>query len=186
MKLKLLDFIREHENWEELLINSPYNLRIIRKDDYILLKYKQTESDFSLDIVKECRGIILRESDYRVVCFPFVKFFNANEPNAATIDWKSARVQEKIDGSLIKIWCDDKNGVSEWHVSTNGNIDAFSSPIDNDISPYTNYGSLFMSVFGRQNFNKLNKNYTYIFELVSPYTKIVTYYPYTDIYHLRN
>lgn len=183
--MKLLEFIKEHSNWEELLSKPPYSL-IIRKDEgYVLLKYNQLESDFSLDIVKEARGIILREKDLKVVCFPFTKFFNVGEEYASKIDWNSARVQEKIDGNLIKIWYDkNANGLNIWHISTNGMIDAFKCDTGNDLCPYKTFGELFMSVFPPTLFNHLNRNYTYMFELVSPWTKIIVNYPWTQIYHL--
>ena len=72
MKLKLLDFIKQNkENWKEALQKPPYSLIVKEDDDYILLKYNQLESDLSNSIVQECRGIILRKSDLKVVFFPF-------------------------------------------------------------------------------------------------------------------
>src|SRR5574344_1881444 len=142
MELQLLDFIKQNkENWKEVLQKKPYSLIVKEDDDYILLKYNQLESDLSNSIVQECRGIILRKSDLKVVCFPFKKFFNYHEPNAADIDWDGARVLDKIDGSLIKLWFD--NGC--WHWSTNGNIDADKTEFAvNDLSqmycPYKTFG----------------------------------------------
>lgn len=97
MGIKLVKFIKEHNNWEEILTNEPYCLKISRDDGFILFKYDQINSDFSLDIVKEARGIILREDTLEIVCFPFTKFFNVDEQYADTIDWNTAQVQEKID-----------------------------------------------------------------------------------------
>lgn len=103
MKLQLLDFIKQNkENWKEVLQQPPYSLIVKEDDDYILLKYNQLESDLSNSIVQECRGIILRKSDLKVVCFPFTKFFNYHEPNAANIDWDGARVLDKIDGCFTR------------------------------------------------------------------------------------
>ena len=61
--LKLLEFILNHNNWEELLTKDPYNLKINRDNGYIIFKYNQLCSDFSLPEVREARGIIFRESD---------------------------------------------------------------------------------------------------------------------------
>lgn len=83
--MKLLEFINEHDNWKELLQQSPYNLIVKEKDDYTLLKYNQLESDFSNEIVRECRGIILNK-DNKIVCYPFHKFFNYGEQYADFID----------------------------------------------------------------------------------------------------
>ena len=70
--MKLLDFIKEHDNWKELLKEDPYFLDIKEEDDLTLLKYNQIKSDFSQDIVKECRGIILDKNN-NIVCFPLYR-----------------------------------------------------------------------------------------------------------------
>lgn len=179
--LKLIEFINNHPNWEELLQQKPYCITIKRKDNFIIFNYNQIESDFYNPIVKECRGIILENKTFKPVCVPFFKFANYGEGYADKIDWSSARVQEKVDGSLIKVWyC---NG--EWHVSTNGMIDAEDAPIQG-CTAYSNYYDLFMEALKKYNFSfdNLNKNYTYMFELVSPYTRIVVYYPEIDIRHI--
>ena len=51
-------------------------------------------------LVAECRGIILDEQDdWRVVSYPFDKFFNYNESKAAVLDWsQGVDVYEKLDG----------------------------------------------------------------------------------------
>lgn len=79
------------------------------------------------------------------------------------------------------MWFDDI-----WHISTNGNINAFDSKIGNDLCPYKTFGDMFLNNFKyRENsLDVLNKDYTYMFEIVSPYTKVVVNYPQIDIYHI--
>src|ERR1700753_3130163 len=68
----------------------------------LMMKYDQIASNFAEPMVREARGIIFaREDNWRVVARPFDKFFNHGDPMAAVIDWPSARVQEKLDGSLM-------------------------------------------------------------------------------------
>lgn len=87
----------------------------------VLLKYDQIDSPMAEPIVQECRGIILDEAaDWQPVCRPFGKFFNLGEPNQQPIDWASARVQEKLDGSLCTLYHYD----DRWHVATTGSPDA--------------------------------------------------------------
>jgi len=66
-------------------------------------------------IVRECRGIILdSKNGWQVVAFPYKKFFNHGEPFASEIDWTTAKIFEKIDGSLASVyWYDQK-----WHVAS--------------------------------------------------------------------
>ena len=102
--IQIVNFIKENPNWEKLLSSKPYSLSIKRKDSRILFKYSQIDSDPSLEIVKEARGLILEDGTWNIVAYPFKRFFNYGEPNAAAIDWTSARVQTKEDGSLIKVY----------------------------------------------------------------------------------
>ena len=100
--LKVEEFINQHkyEDWTSLLKQAPYFLKANEDADYILLKYDMVESDFTQDIVKECRGIIIDKHTLKAVALSFFKFFNIQEPLHDEIDWKSARVTEKIDGCV--------------------------------------------------------------------------------------
>lgn len=81
----------------------------------------------------------------------------------------------------MKVWFDDI-----WHISTNNCIDAFKSEIGNDLCPYKTFGEMFLNNFKYIDnpSDVLNKNYTYMFEMVSPYTKVVVNYPDINIYHI--
>lgn len=68
-------------------------------------------------IVQQCRGLIVDESDdWAIVSHPFDKFFNVGEINASTIGWHSARVYEKLDGSLMSLYFYD----GAWQVASSG------------------------------------------------------------------
>ena len=176
--LKLLEFIRDNTDWEEQLSNAPYHIRIKRSDDFIIFSYNM-DSDFNIEIVRECRGIILDEmAGFRPVCVPFFKFGNYGESYADDIDWNTAKVQEKIDGSLIKIWCyKDK-----WHVSTNSTINAENARTDNNEETFMNVFNRAWLHTGKQ-FCELNPDYTYMFELISPQTRVVVPYAETKLFH---
>lgn len=178
-------FIKEHKDWETLLTQKPYCLRISYDGDYVLLKYSQIDSDFSNPIVQEARGIIFKKGYWDIpVCHAFNKFFNVGETNAVTIDWSTAMVSQKVDGSICKIFYDNDC----WHISTNGMIDAYKA-IYSDIEDY-NFGKLFEEALKNNNltFEELTKNLThgctYMFELVSPKTRVVIPYEKTDLYYL--
>lgn len=99
----LTDYIATHDDWENELQGAPYNLFIRASDDFPNLRlfaYNQIKSDMTNPLVKVCRGIIVDISTLEVVCYPFDKFFNYNDPRADKIDWSTARIQEKIDGCL--------------------------------------------------------------------------------------
>jgi len=183
MKLLVAELMEQNENWEEILTSEPYNLKVSTKGDYVLLKYSQIGSNLSNPVVQECRGVILKETfgEWNPVCLPFHKFFNVQEPNAVQIDWESAIVEEKYDGSLIKVWFDN-----EWHVSTNGMIDAGDAEISSPSPIGKNFLDLFLFAAKYQclDQNLLLKENTYLFELCSPFTKIVVYHKDTSIVHV--
>ena len=179
-KLELRDFILSHDNWEELLTTDPYNLKISRDGDYIMFKYNQLSSDFTIPLVCEARGIIFRESDWECVSHAFNKFGNWGENYCPNIDWNTASVQEKVDGSLIKFWYD--NG---WHISTNGTIDAFKAELND--AKYPTFGALVedaMPMSWGAWEETADPKCTYMFELVSPYNRVVIPYEETKLYFL--
>lgn len=179
-KLELRDFILSHDNWEELLTTDPYNLKISRDGDYIMFKYNQLSSDFTIPLVREARGIIFRESDWECVCHAFNKFGNYGESYCPNIDWITTSVQEKIDGSLIKFW-NDKG----WHISTNGTIDAFKAELND--AKYPTFGALVedaMPMSWGAWEETADPKCTYMFELVSPYNRVVIPYKETKLYFL--
>ena len=153
-----------------------------------MLKYSQIDSDFNIEIVRECRGLII-DKNLNSVCVPFYKFGNYGEPYADNIDWATAKVEEKIDGSLIKVW----NYGGKWIVSTNGTIFAnkanIGSDTDNEMTvdtTYSNFGELFEAAVAKigLDITVLNPQYTYMFELVSPYNRVVVPYEIIDLYHI--
>lgn len=183
----LLEFIENHPNdWEEKLSSDPYNLKISRDGPYVMFKYNQLSSDFSNPIVREARGIIFREDNWKCMRRAFDKFFNYGEPNAAEIDWSTARVQTKIDGSLVSAWFDFDDG--KWHYSTNGTIDVYKAPTG-DIKLST-FGNVLEKAFlnngiSKEKFEQIaSKSACYTFELVSPQTRVVIPYEKPDIYFI--
>lgn len=179
MGLKIIDFIKTHSNWEELLTSSPYNLTIKRDGKLVLFKYNQISSDFNEEICCEARGLILEEGTWKIVRFAFKKFFNLGESFAAKIDWDSAVGSEKLDGSIISVFFYD----GKWRIATNSTINAFKAEI-NGVGLYKTFGELFESVLPLSTFANYNKHRCWTFELVSPYNKIVIDYPETKVYLL--
>lgn len=185
-ELELFKFIEKHgNNWKEVISLPPYCIKVIEEDGLTLLKYDLLESDFNQKVVHECRGIIL-DGNNNVVCYPFDKFFNYSECFASKIDWSSACVQEKIDGSIMKVYYYN----NEWKVATNAKINAFNAQLmpdaGNENVPFSSFGDLFEEArkSAGLDYNNLNKDYTYIFELVSPYNKVVIPYDEIKIYHI--
>lgn len=177
----LLDFLKEHENWRDILTEKPYYLAIKEKDNYALFKYNQIDSDMSLPLVQICRGIIVDLETMTVACRRFDKFFNWAEEYAATLSGK-IRAEEKVDGSIMGLWY----GRDGWKISTNGMIEASDADVFIPTDDGRTYKDLFEVAWAKAglNYDLLNKDYTYIFELVSPLNRIVVPYKETELYFL--
>ena len=175
-KSYLANFIANHSDWEALLKSMEVSTQ--HRDNLAIFSYR-AEADFSISEVQEARGIILDLDTLDVVCWPFRKFGNYQESYVDEIDWSSARVQEKIDGSIIKLYF--WNG--EWRWATNNTIFAETCRISSSSKSF--YDLITSAVnYTAIDYTKLNTQYTYIFELVSPENRIVIEYPSTKLYHL--
>lgn len=191
-EIEIHKFIRQHHYWESLLTSAPYNLEIKRKNGLIMFNYSHLKSDFSLKLVRECRGLILREGTWEVVCRAMDKFMNAEEANSDLdkIDWAKATIQQKIDGSLIRVFFDWERDL--WCTSTSGTIDAFDAELG--VGGFSTFGDLFSFALKetlRQKsltisdfYSQLDKESTYYFELTSPLNRVVVKYEEYRVYFL--
>lgn len=170
MCLEVKDRILEHEG---------------KRDHLVLFKYNQTRTKFGDEqfggLCREARGIILRMDTWDIVCYPFDKFFNAEEGHADDIDWRMADVQEKLDGSLLKVWYNSI--LEQWIVSTNGMIDA------RDCSRSGKAGTfhdLFCEAAAASGLDYacLDRSHTYCFELLHPENTVVIRHPRPRLVHL--
>lgn len=189
--LTIQKFIKDHpENWEQKLNSKPYCLKISKDLGVICFSYNMLDSDFSQPIVKEARGLCLYESTFEVACHSFDKFFNYGESNAAVLEWKSVKAQEKIDGTLMKLWFNKVT--NSWVLSTNKTIDAKKAPTADVLLP--TFYDVFQEALKNNDYTwetfidiflggTLDNN-TYTFELVSPQTRVVIPYEKPDIYFI--
>ena len=193
-KLHLQEFIKSHPNWRTELTEKPYNIRI--KDyDYITVFTYNINADFSIPLCREARGLMLyndspvvcEDLQWTVACQKFNKFFNFQQLEADSIDWSSAKILEKVDGSIVAAWFDLI--AERWRFATNNVPFAELASIDGmSLSGVKNFNDLIIkaiSATGIPNlFSYLDCHVVYIFELVSPYTRIVVHYPTEKLYFL--
>lgn len=146
--------------------------------------YNMIESPMDNPIVQDCRGTILDSADnWEVVCWGFSKFFNLGEPNAAAMDWSTARFYDKADGSLCMMYFYD----GDVHIATTGTPNAGGE--------VNGYGITFEELFWKayelyapggkeklvkdigkfQNWDWI-KGATFMFELVGPMNQVVVQY----------
>lgn len=168
------------DNWQTIL-TKEYGIKVKQEEKYAIFNYG-FGCDYANPLVQEARGIIIDTESLQVVCWPFRKFGNYTESYADSIDWNTAKVQEKVDGSIIKLWFDHRLG--KWQFSTNGVIRAEKASLESIKA--SNYLSLIQKAenYADIPFQTLDRDYTYIFELVSPDNQVVVPYDSTMLYHI--
>lgn len=155
---------------------KDFNLNLKDYGHKVLIKYNQIESPMACPEVQDARGIILEKGTWKVMCLTFRKFFNAEEGHAAKIDWDSAHVLEKVDGSLMQLYWDWVK--KEWCVATSGMAEA-EGEVNNKMG--TTFAQLFWQTVEKvsgmtkyQFVDELVAGNAYAFELTTPYNIVVT------------
>jgi len=185
--MDVLDYLQEH-GIQSLI--DEFGIKVKEYDDRYLLNYDQIESApyrFS-QIVRECRNLIISKDFSTVLHRSFDRFFNWNEdPQTALFNLSTMIVDEKLDGSLIGFYHDGK----KWCFCTRGTAFAEAELQYPEIisqrygwKPKT-FLDLICQTIGHdlENIQKisLDKEFSYIFELISPYNRVVTEYRHSSL-----
>jgi hypothetical protein len=136
------------------------------------LKYGSILADKNDPVVCACRGAVVEDcgGHFELVAYAFDRFFNLGESQAAEIHWPSAKVYEKYDGSLIKLF--HWNG--QWVVSTSGSVGGAGNVGESNKT----FEELFWETFDYLEYKQsdLDTDNCYVFELCSQYNRIVVDY----------
>ncbi len=166
--MELQEYLRA--NGLEKLVET-YHINAVPHQQYpnlVCLKYSMMDSPIGQIVVRQSRGIIFdRDKDWEIISYPYDKFFNYGEGKAATIDWSSAKVYEKLDGSLMVLYYyDDK-----WHVSSSGTPDGAGAIRNCDL----NLAQLFWQVWAELGYQlPTDIEHCYIFELMTKQNQIIS------------
>lgn len=162
------------------------------------LAYDQFEASKTNRIASNCRGAVIARKDgssnicpnmpfgeLEIVAFPFMRFFNYGEDPAAYKRFNLISVQEKYDGTCIVFYYDPF--LNKWQVGTRNNPIGNNESNSFDFSENNtesfkltfrelfektlndSYGCSSIEEFG----SRLNKRFTYIFELMTPQNLVV-------------
>lgn len=179
-QLEIQKFLRGGGTISDLR-EEPYSLKVNASQDQkrILFKYHMISSDMSERICQEARGLILENGTWDIVSYPFDKFFNYGETQAACIDWNTAVTFEKMDGSCAVLY----NWNGEWIMHTLGTVEGEGEVVHDEFLSLefnNTFSDLFFHawdrVYGESMLNTLDPDLIYIFELITPYNRIVTSY----------
>ncbi len=162
---------------DEKLFNEMVELRYIdiakhpNYDLWILDYSKHCSLDGMWnEVTMTCRGMII-DGENNIVSWPFYKFFNVEELETLAPKFPELHLDipnlpfkayEKLDGSLgVGYWIDGK-----LHIATKGSFESDQAIKANEIldKKYPNISE------------KLNSNYTYLFEIIYPENRIVVNY----------
>ena len=194
----LSNFLKKNsDSFETELAKPPYNVKVKRhpaRPNLFMFKYSQFESDFTNPVVRCCRGSVYDISEDGTVkpyLMPFFKFSNYGENGADPIDWNSTLyVRDKLDGSLLKL-LKEPYGTDLW--TTNGSFDIHVEvpeliPAENNENlppPYTFAGLRDYALRGHEEeIKRLPAGWTFMFELTSPYNRIIVPYRETKLFLL--
>lgn len=123
----------------------------------------------------QCRGLILHKETGEIIARPFKKFFNYEEiiANRDKLPNEIPKVYSKFDGSLgILYWYNN-----EPYIATRGSFD----------SKQAIWATNFINKPDIINWvNKLDKEYTHLFEIIYPENKIVINYNFNGLIHLAS
>ena len=174
-QLPVQEFLRDktnrgHDQWlalDKLQLDFKIIYSYDKNKELVILNYQQFKTPKTSVIAMDCRGIILELNTWNVVSLPFRRFFNYEESPKITkeFDLDSGLYMEKTDGSLIQCF----RYKDEWRMATRGAIDGTGNVKDWGIT----FSDLFHKIVPGI-FEKLDREYIYIFELISPKNKIIT------------
>lgn len=138
--------------------NSEAGLFILNYTNEVQYNYLWTPA------LKACRGLII-DKDCNVIERPFEKFFNHDEPEGQRPLGEDYEVVEKMDGSLGILYFYGNNP----YITTKGSFFSDQAKVGTDI-----YQRRYKDV-------NINKDWTYLFEIISRESHIVLDYDYEDL-----
>ena len=183
--LPILNYLNHYELAE---LTAYSGVKVKDYGDFVVLNYDQIETKKTDIRWHDARGLIVRKqvkgqySNIDILCRPFTRFFNFGETfDSNEFPFERAIAYDKIDGSLMSAWFNPF--AKRWEVATRQM--AFGEGT-------TSFGNSYRQLFldggfdGEEEFfqhimfmlDQAMPGYTWIFEMTSPETRVVT--PHTE------
>ena len=193
----VLEFLR-HKSLTELKATHGVNVRADNACTKFILNYDQLEARDGDPVSECCRGLILRPKNLKlpfhpeefknvvigeceVLSRPMNRFYNSGQGAAAKVDLQASTIEEKLDGTMTALYWDTLH--KSWCVSTRGVPEADVIINGDGIKHVLTFGQLFFMTLDLNRaeyfdgyLHPFSKENTYIFELTSPYNRIVVDY----------
>ena len=110
--------------------------------------------------VKNCRGLVYRDDKPFLKSFGYTPTYTLNDI-PKDINFENCRFFESYEGTLLRLFYNDIN--NKWYLSTHRKLDARNSFWGSQET----FSSRFNSIISEDDYNKLDKNYYYMF-LITP------------------
>ncbi len=201
MKMLVQNFLENH-TFKELQEQHGVYASFSKSGHKFSLNYDQIEAKESDPLAQECRGLVLALEDGRpilgeskdgkivrdnmipgktlILAYPMKRFFNYGQGSAANVDWSDPNlaVLEKLDGTLCIVyfdpftcqWCVATRSVPEADLIMDNGLFTFRTLFEKSVQDTLGFD--FNTMVGH-----FDANYTYCFELTTPYNRIVVDYP---------
>lgn len=205
--LLVQEFLETH-TFSELKEKHGVEVSFNKKGTLFSLNYNQIESKNDDPLAQDCRGLILSLNDKssllaqtklinnrysydhicpghtNIVAWPFKRFFNYGQQEAANVDMNDASIIQKVDGTLIICYYFE----GKFNIATRSVPEA---DIVLDPNNSLTFRTLFEKVL-KETYNvdfdtfskELSPDYTYMFELCSYMNRIVVRYETDQIFFL--
>lgn len=175
--LSVQKYLLDHDmDFEQLKSRYGINYVFSDTDNRVILNYSQLESKKDCKVVDESRGLVLDRTNATIIARAFNRFYNWGEIRRIdnAFDFNNCTATHKEDGSIILVYY--YNG--SYHVNTRGSFG------NGEVCEGMTWRNLFNLAFDNSKLDRLEKNYTYVFELCSRYNKVVRDYPSPKVYLL--
>lgn len=190
--MELIKFLEPYKGGRELealeILDKEFLIKNRIMNGKVLLKYHR-QADKSLKIVRECRGTILSLDGFEVVSLALEKFGNHGEAYAPSdIDITKCKIIEKADGTCCALYWDQIN--SKWCVQTLAQPEAQETAkgFTTEGRHIYKWSELFWNTFKEYSdqslLDRLDKDWTYVFELCTPWNRVVVKHDKPKLYFL--
>ncbi len=163
------------------------DINLITKKFKNLTMFIKKQSPEDIYIYRD--GTIITEKN-RVVCLGLnrmaefkilentVKNDILNLPFFTDIEFNDCRQEEKIDGTIIRLFYYN----NEWHKATNKKINAYDCYWENKLS----FGEMFDEISKNLDYSKLDKKFSHSFVIQHPSNRIIKTIEKTELYYLHS
>lgn len=144
---------------------------------HIILNYDQLKVNWNESYGWVCRGLVLDAKSYNVLGFGLPKFFNSSESWADEIDWKSAIVLDKLDGTLFNRWYSPH--FNEFVITTRFQLpdEVITNKIMQSDVTWAQLFRMSTKNMGIDRVSFQSQDETVAFEVCSPFNQVVVQYP---------